>query len=203
MFVVCGTPCASPYWRRRGGYAAAAPRGTRSSPRQTSRRRPSPTCAPSPAPTGRGRRRRRSGRLLDGVSPRVLNRRHRGALGPASVADFELKWCGGGVVAYVAHRQGRRPTMEFRLRPPSAHDCRTIHTHIPHSYTHTSPGTPTSRPPERVRGQRRRPRLSGVATEPRAPERPIGPGAREALPAVTPHGFDAPSPCLSLPPLTG
>jgi hypothetical protein len=55
------------------------------------------------------------GLRLDGISPRVLNRRHRGALGPASVADFELKWCGGGVVAYVAHRQGRRPAMEFRL----------------------------------------------------------------------------------------
>jgi hypothetical protein len=53
------------------------------------------------------------GLRLGGISPRVLNRRHRGALGPASVADFELKWRGGGVVAYVAHRQGRRPTMEF------------------------------------------------------------------------------------------
>jgi hypothetical protein len=31
--------------------------------------------------------------------------------------------------------------MEFRLRPPSAHACRTIHTHIPHTCTHTSPRT--------------------------------------------------------------
>ena len=39
---------------------------------------------------------------------------------PADVAvvDFELAWCGGGVVAYVAHRQGRAPAMEFRLDPP-------------------------------------------------------------------------------------
>jgi hypothetical protein len=58
------------------------------------------------------------GLRLDGISPRVLNR-CRGAAGRATIADFELKWCGGGVVAYVAHRRGHRPAMEFRLRPPT------------------------------------------------------------------------------------
>jgi hypothetical protein len=41
---------------------------------------------------------------LDGVSPRVLNPRRHGASGPASVAQFKLRWCGG-----ARRRRLRRP----------------------------------------------------------------------------------------------
>jgi hypothetical protein len=60
---------------------------------------------------------------MDGVSSRLFPRRRgrghrrRGAT-PPSVTAFEVKWCGGGVIAYVAHMPGRRPALEFRLSPP-------------------------------------------------------------------------------------
>jgi hypothetical protein len=54
---------------------------------------------------------------MDGVSSRLLPERVAPAL--STVAEFELKWCGGGVIAYVAHSPGRPPAVEFRLNPPS------------------------------------------------------------------------------------
>ena len=55
-----------------------------------------------------------------GAAP-YLFPRHRGRAGaaPNSAVAFEIKWCGGGVLAHVSHRQGRRPSLEIRLRPPS------------------------------------------------------------------------------------
>ena len=57
---------------------------------------------------------------MDGVSSRLFPRARGGAAGvaPPSVAAFEVTWCGGGVVAYVAHAPSRRPALEFRLAPP-------------------------------------------------------------------------------------
>lgn len=58
---------------------------------------------------------------MAGAGSRLFPRR-RGGTGraaPTSVAAFEVKWCGGGVVAYVAHRQGLPPALELRLAPPS------------------------------------------------------------------------------------
>jgi hypothetical protein len=59
---------------------------------------------------------------MDGVSSRLFPPLRRG--GPAgaalpSVAAFEVAWCGGGVIAYVAHTPGLRPSLEFRLAPPT------------------------------------------------------------------------------------
>jgi hypothetical protein len=104
----------------------------------------------------------------------------------------------GGGVSGPCPGPGAVDGLPLFFQLPST-DGRTTHTHIPHSCKHTSPGTPTSRPPERVRGQRRRPRPSGVATEARAPERPIGPGAREALPAGHTPRLRCPLP-MPLPP---
>lgn len=59
-------------------------------------------------------------RSLDGVSSRLFPRRRAAAAaGAAAVVEFELAWCGGGVVAYVNHRRGRAPALEFRLEAPS------------------------------------------------------------------------------------
>ena len=54
---------------------------------------------------------------MDGVSSRLFPRGRAPTLG--SVADFEVKWCGGGVVAYVAHRLGQSPVLELRLEAPA------------------------------------------------------------------------------------
>lgn len=55
---------------------------------------------------------------MDGVSSRLFPRR--GRLAEAfGVGEFEAKWCGGGAVAYVAHRRGQRPAVEIRLETPS------------------------------------------------------------------------------------
>jgi hypothetical protein len=51
------------------------------------------------------------GLRLDGVSPRVLNR-CRGAAGRATIADFELKWCGGGFLL-VPQRLARAPRLPY------------------------------------------------------------------------------------------
>ena len=58
---------------------------------------------------------------LDGVSSRLFAGRREGHVGaaPHSVAAFEVKWCGGGVVAYVARWPGRPPALELRLGAPS------------------------------------------------------------------------------------
>ena len=59
-------------------------------------------------------------RRQDGAGPHLFPRnRGRAGAAPDCVVAFEIKWCGGGVLAHVSHRQGNSPTMHIRLRPPS------------------------------------------------------------------------------------
>ena len=59
-------------------------------------------------------------RRMPGAGPHLFPRHHgRAGAAPGSVIDFEIKWCGGGVLAHVSHRQGQRPALDIRLRSPS------------------------------------------------------------------------------------
>jgi hypothetical protein len=56
---------------------------------------------------------------MDGVSSRLFPRRRGRQAEAFGVGEFEAKWCGGGAVAYVAHRPGGRHAVEVRLETPS------------------------------------------------------------------------------------